>query len=110
MQFCMSIHRETLQATFFSPCLFCAYSYCLDSSLNSTKTRGKVLVCRHAESSMESKLEKSVIVKEAGGVGMVLIDEEDKNIAIPFTIPSSIVGRRTGARLLSYINRTRLIL
>lgn len=58
---------------------------------------------------MESKLEKSIVVKEAGGVGMILIDEEDKNIAIPFTIPSAIVGRRTGGHILSYINRTRLV-
>ncbi|PON53618.1 Subtilase [Trema orientale] len=82
-------------------------SYCLESSLNSTKARGKVLVCRHAESSMESKLEKSIIVKEAGAAGMILIDEEDKNVAIPFVIPSAIVGSRIGAHILSYINRTR---
>lgn len=82
-------------------------SYCLESSLNSTKARGKVLVCRQAESSMESKLEKSVVVKEAGGVGMILVDEADKDVAIPFVIPSAIVGRGTGDRILSYINQTR---
>lgn len=81
-------------------------SFCLDSSLNSTKVRGKVLICRHAEGSSESKLEKSVIVKEAGGVGMVLIDESDKDLAIPFVIPSAIVGRRLGERILSHINHT----
>ncbi|XP_062144552.1 subtilisin-like serine-protease S [Alnus glutinosa] len=82
-------------------------SYCLDSSLNNTKARGKVLVCRHAESSMESKLEKSVVVKEAGGVGMILVDEADKDVAIPFVIPAAIVGRRTADQILSYVNRTR---
>ncbi|KAI4314687.1 hypothetical protein L6164_027573 [Bauhinia variegata] len=82
-------------------------SYCLDSSLNSTKAKGKVLVCRHAESSTESKLAKSKVVKEAGGVGMILIDETDMDVAIPFVIPSAIVGRRIGKRVLSYLNRTR---
>ncbi|KAL5545233.1 hypothetical protein UlMin_009017 [Ulmus minor] len=82
-------------------------SFCLESSLNSTKARGKVLVCRHAESSVESKREKSIVVKEAGGVGMILIDETGKNVAIPFLIPSAIVGMRTGNHILSYINRTR---
>ena len=77
--------------------------------MNKTEARGKVLVCRHAESSMESKREKSVIVKEVGGVGMILIDEEDKNVAIPFVIPSAIVGKRTGDRILSYINHTRFV-
>ncbi|XP_044470598.1 subtilisin-like serine-protease S isoform X2 [Mangifera indica] len=82
-------------------------SYCLESSLNSTKARGKVLVCQHAESSTESKLEKSVIVKEAGGVGMILIDEGDKDVAIPFLIPSAITGKEIGNKILSYINHTR---
>lgn len=82
-------------------------SYCLESSLNSTKARGKVLVCRHAESSMESKLEKSEVVKEAGGVGMILVDEADKDVAIPFGIPAAIVGQRIADWILSYVNQTR---
>ncbi|KAK9285954.1 hypothetical protein L1049_025156 [Liquidambar formosana] len=82
-------------------------SYCLESSLNGTKARGKVLVCRHAESSTESKLAKSVVVKEVGGVGMILIDEADKDVAIPFVIPAAIVGRGIGDKILSYVNHTR---
>lgn len=82
-------------------------SYCLDSSLNSTKAKGKILVCRHSGSTTESKLSKSIVVKEAGGVGMVLIDEADKDVAIPFLIPSAIVGKQAGYHILSYINRTR---
>ncbi|CAN4080409.1 unnamed protein product [Withania somnifera] len=82
-------------------------SYCLDSSLNRTKAKGKVLVCRHAGSSSESKLEKSIIVKEAGAVGMILIDEADNGVAIPFTIPAATVGKRIGKKILAYINNTR---
>ncbi|XP_052196829.1 subtilisin-like serine-protease S [Diospyros lotus] len=82
-------------------------SYCLDSSLNRTKARGKVLVCRHAESSTESKLAKSRVVKAAGGVGMILVDEADRYVAIPFTIPAATVGKRTGNEILTYINQTR---
>lgn len=78
--------------------------------MNSTKARGKVLVCQHAERSTESKLRKSMVVKEAGGVGMILVDEEDKDIAIPFTIPSAIVGMEIGNKILSYISHTRFIL
>ncbi|KAJ7953265.1 Subtilisin-like protease [Quillaja saponaria] len=82
-------------------------SYCLESSLNSTKTKGKVLVCRQAESSVESKLEKSKVVKQAGGAGMILIDETDMEVAIPFIIPSAIVGRGMGEQILSYTRTTR---
>ncbi|KZV19416.1 hypothetical protein F511_08757 [Dorcoceras hygrometricum] len=82
-------------------------SYCLESSLDSTKAKNKVLVCRHAEGTIESKVAKSVVVQEAGGVGMILIDEEDKDIAIPFPIPAAIVGEETGKKILSYIKDTR---
>ncbi|XAR73648.1 Cucumisin [Bertholletia excelsa] len=82
-------------------------SYCLESSLNSTKAQGKVLVCRHAGSSTESKLVKSRVVKAAGGVGMILIDEADKDVAIPFVIPAAIVGKQTGNKILSYIRHSR---
>ncbi|KAI3865900.1 hypothetical protein MKX03_024050 [Papaver bracteatum] len=82
-------------------------SYCLESSLNSTKARGKVLVCRHAESTSESKLAKSKIVRDAGGSGMILIDEVDKDVAIPFVIPAAIVTSEIGDKILSYINHTR---
>ncbi|KAF9587240.1 hypothetical protein IFM89_039548 [Coptis chinensis] len=76
-------------------------SYCLESSLNSTKASGKVVVCRHAGSFSESKLAKSKVVKEAGGVGMILIDEADTDVAIPFAIPAAIVGARIGDCILS---------
>lgn len=82
-------------------------SYCLESSLDSTKVLGKILVCQYAEGSTESKLEKSVVVKEAGGVGMILIDEADKDVAIPFVIPAAIVGKGIGDKILQYINHTR---
>ena len=77
--------------------------------MNSTKARGKVLVCRHSGSSTESKLAKSVVVNEAGGVGMILIDESDKDLAVPFVIPAAIVGKQLGSKILSYINNTRLV-
>ncbi|KAL6959771.1 hypothetical protein U1Q18_039926 [Sarracenia purpurea var. burkii] len=74
---------------------------------SSTKASGKVLVCRHAERSTESKVAKSKVVKAAGGVGMILIDEEDTNVAVPFLTPAAIVGEQRGKKILSYINRTR---
>nr|GMC62517.1 subtilisin-like protease SBT3.9 [Ipomoea batatas] len=82
-------------------------SYCLESSLNRTKAEGKILVCRHAGSSTESKLAKGSVVRKAGGIGMVLIDDANNDVAIPFSIPAATVGRRVGNKILSYIRRTR---
>lgn len=67
-------------------------------------------MCRHAERSTESKVAKSTLVKEAGGAGMILIDETGlQDVAIPFVIPSVVVGVRTGHHILSYINNTRSV-
>lgn len=99
---------SSFQGALYLLSLICC-SYCLDSSLNSSKVSGKVLVCRHADSSADSKLAKSVVVKAAGGVGMILVDEQDKDVAIPFVIPAATVGTRAGNLILSYINNTRFI-
>ncbi|KAH9302818.1 hypothetical protein KI387_014401, partial [Taxus chinensis] len=82
-------------------------SFCLNSSLDKSKVRGKILACLHPEGSSETRLSKSQTVQAAGGVGMILIDEIDKNIAIPFVIPSAVVGGKVGAEILRYINSTR---
>ncbi|XP_031388112.1 subtilisin-like protease SBT5.6 isoform X2 [Punica granatum] len=107
--FDMNVSMSIISASEANAGYFTPYqsSYCLESSLNRTKARGKVLVCRHSGSSTESKLEKSKVVKEAGGVGMILIDDADQDVAIPFVIPSAIVGRRTGSKILSYIKHMR---
>ncbi|KAG5069582.1 hypothetical protein AAZX31_01G143200 [Glycine max] len=106
----MSASRRLIDASEAFTGYFTPYqsSYCVDSSLDKTKAKGKVLVCRHTEYSGESKLEKSKIVKEAGGVGMILIDEANQGVSTPFVIPSAVVGTKTGERILSYINRTRM--
>ncbi|EMY35701.1 subtilisin-like extracellular serine protease [Arthrobacter crystallopoietes BAB-32] len=44
---------------------------CLPASLDSTKTTGKIVVC---ERGVNPRVEKSQVVKDAGGVGMVLVN------------------------------------
>lgn len=88
------------------PNLFC--SFCLQSSLNKTMAEGKILVCRQTERSLESKLAKSTEVKNAGGVGMILIDEMNNDVAVPFNLPAASIGLQTGDQILSYAaNNTR---
>lgn len=64
-------------------------------------------MCRHMDSTSESRLTKSLVVKKAGGVGMILIDESEDHVAVPFVIPASTVGKAMGDTILSYINSTR---
>ncbi|CAD5168073.1 unnamed protein product [Musa acuminata subsp. malaccensis] len=82
-------------------------SFCLDSSLNTTKARGKILICRHSGSAAEPRLEKSLVVQKAGGLGMVMIDEAENDVAIPFAIPTATVRKEIGNKIFSYVNHTR---
>eukprot|EP00249_Psilotum_nudum_P036263 c6675_g1_i1 orf=482-2788(-) len=82
-------------------------SYCLNSSLDPTKVKGQIVVCQHPGDYADSRLAKSQVVKAVGGVGMVLIDESDQDIAIPFDLPATLVGSEAGKDILSYINSSR---
>ncbi|XP_038983926.1 subtilisin-like serine-protease S [Phoenix dactylifera] len=107
--FQMNTSARTISASEANAGYFTPYqsSFCLDSSLNRTKTRGKILICRHVDSSSESRVAKSLVVKQAGGVGMILINELEDDVAIPFAIPAAAVGRVAGDKILSYVNNTR---
>uniref|UniRef100_A0A0E0AC14 Subtilisin-like protease n=1 Tax=Oryza glumipatula TaxID=40148 RepID=A0A0E0AC14_9ORYZ len=82
-------------------------SLCLDSSLNRTKARGKILICHRAKGSSDSRVSKSMVVKEAGALGMILIDEMEDHVANHFALPATVVGKATGDKILSYISSTR---
>lgn len=38
---------------------------------------------------------------------MILIDELDNDVAVPFAIPAASVGKQVGNEILSYVNSTR---
>lgn len=80
----------------------------MDSSLNETRVKGKILVCRHSESSSDSTVQQSEIVKRAGAAGMILIDETGYHVAAPFVLPATSVDREVGDKIISYLNTTRL--
>ncbi|GJM97949.1 hypothetical protein PR202_ga14915 [Eleusine coracana subsp. coracana] len=94
-----TISASEANAGFFTP-----YQ---SSSLDRTKVRGKILVCRHAEDSYESRISKSMNVKKAGAAGMILIDEMGDHVASQFVLPGTSIGKEMGDRILSYTSRTR---
>ncbi|XP_057968572.1 subtilisin-like serine-protease S [Malania oleifera] len=80
--------------------------FCLESFLSSAKATGKVVVCHNGDET-DKRVEQSKVVKEAGGVGMILVDEAYTGVGFSFLIPGASVGRTTGNKILSYINETR---
>ncbi|KAJ4758286.1 Subtilisin-like protease sbt3.9 [Rhynchospora pubera] len=99
-----TISASEANAAYFTPS---QSSFCLDSSLNETKAKGKILVCRHSGSSSDSRVEKSEIVKRAGAAGMILIDETEYRVATPFVLPATSVNREVGDKIMSYLNTAR---
>ncbi|KAF0931433.1 hypothetical protein E2562_004560, partial [Oryza meyeriana var. granulata] len=99
-----TISASEANAGYFTPY---QSSFCLDSSLNRTKARGKILICHHAKSSSDSHVSKSMVVKKAGALGMILIDEMEDHVANHFALPGTVVGKATGDTILSYISSTR---
>ncbi|RWV90588.1 hypothetical protein GW17_00047195 [Ensete ventricosum] len=51
------------------------------------------LIYRHSGSAAEPRFGKSLVVEKAGGLGMVMIDEEENDVAIPFAIPAVTVRK-----------------
>ncbi|KAG6549558.1 hypothetical protein Mapa_008939 [Marchantia paleacea] len=83
---------------------------CLNYSLDPTKVKGKIVVCKHPIGSVFTKEDKCDVVKEVGGAGVIFIDEFDKSVASTFTLPTAVVSSSDGEKILSYINSTRWFL
>jgi hypothetical protein len=68
--------------------------------LDPDKAKGKIVVCRRAEN---PRLDKSQAVKDAGGVGMVLIDFGSELAADAHVIPSVHLTLNDGESVASYM-------
>lgn len=99
-----TIAASEVNAGYFTPY---QSSLCLDSSLNRTKAKGKILICRRNQGSSESRLSTSMVVKEAGAAGMILIDEMEDHVANRFAVPGVTVGKAMGDKIVSYVKSTR---
>ncbi|KAK0583303.1 hypothetical protein LWI29_035551 [Acer saccharum] len=75
-----------------------ASKFCLNGTLNETLVTGKIVVCEGAGG---NKYEKSENVKQAKGVGMILINSVgDELIADPHILPTARVGNTTGGNFI----------
>ncbi|KAL9383906.1 hypothetical protein Peur_024229 [Populus x canadensis] len=79
---------------------------CYPESLDPTKVRGKIVYCLGG---MIPDVEKSLVVAQAGGVGMILADQSAESSSMPqgFFVPTSVVSAIDGLSVLSYIYSTK---
>ncbi|KAL3686778.1 hypothetical protein R1sor_013087 [Riccia sorocarpa] len=76
---------------------FCSYG-----TLDKEVVKGKIVVC--FSSFID---ENDDVIYEAGGVGLITMDELEEQIAFPFSIPASSVDLISGYQILRYINTTK---
>ncbi|KAF0916781.1 hypothetical protein E2562_011615 [Oryza meyeriana var. granulata] len=79
---------------------------CLPGSLDAAKVSGKIVVCTRG---VNARVEKGLVVKQAGGVGMVLCNDAANGedvIADPHLIAAAHVSYSQCINLLSYLGST----
>ncbi|KQJ93460.1 subtilisin-like protease SBT5.3 [Brachypodium distachyon] len=76
---------------------------CLPGSLDQAKVKGKIVVCTRG---VNGRMQKGQVVKEAGGIGMVLCNDEssgDSTDADPHVIPAAHCSFSQCKDLLTYL-------
>jgi hypothetical protein len=79
---------------------------CFPGSLDSDKVRGKIVVCTRG---VNARVEKGLVVKQAGGVGMVLCNDAGNGedvIADPHLIAAAHVSYSQCINLFNYLGST----
>ncbi|XP_058087484.1 subtilisin-like serine-protease S [Magnolia sinica] len=77
-------------------------SFCQRDSLNPTLINSKIVVCL-IESVTDNRTDKSVVVNDGGGVGMILIDPIAKDVGFQFVIPAALIGLEEAQELQAYL-------
>ncbi|CAM0951913.1 unnamed protein product [Alopecurus aequalis] len=81
---------------------------CIEGSLDKTKAEGKIVMCMRGKN---ARVEKGETVHRAGGVGLVLANDEstgNEMIADAHVLPATHITYPDGVALLAYMNSTRL--
>lgn len=77
-------------------------SFCKNNTLDHhTLIKGKIVLCM-IEASTDNRREKCIFVRESGGVGMILIDPNAKDIGFQFVIPATLIGQEEAQELQAY--------
>lgn len=76
---------------------------CMTGSLNPELVRGKIVLC---DRGVNPRVQKGSVVKEAGGIGMVLANTAangDELVADAHLLPATAVGETTGKTIKEYL-------
>ncbi|XP_059439865.1 subtilisin-like protease SBT1.5 [Corylus avellana] len=82
-------------------------THCLPNTLDANKVRGKIVVCDRGGG---SRVEKSVVVKEAGGIGVVVANVDGLGeglLADPYLSPGLEITESARRTVLKYISSSK---
>ncbi|KAL3618695.1 hypothetical protein CASFOL_037514 [Castilleja foliolosa] len=82
--------------------------FCMSGSLSSTQVMGKIVIC--VRGGNMSRVGKGQVVKEAGGVAMILandVDQGEETIADAHFLPAVSVGASAAKAIITYTNSSR---
>ncbi|KAJ7966548.1 Subtilisin-like protease [Quillaja saponaria] len=77
---------------------------CTTGSLIPTKVSGKIVICDRGGN---PRVEKGIVVKEAGGIGMILANSEyygEELVADSHALPAAAVGQKSGDAIKNYVS------
>ncbi|KAJ1440667.1 Peptidase S8/S53 domain [Sesbania bispinosa] len=77
-------------------------SFCKNNTLDPTLIKGKIVICT-IETFTDDRREKAIVIKKGGGVGMILIDHNARDVGFQFVIPSTLIGQDAVEELQAYI-------
>ncbi|MED6132930.1 hypothetical protein PIB30_023477 [Stylosanthes scabra] len=81
--------------------------YCTEHSLDQSLVKGKIVAC---EKGLNSRTEKGMVVKKAGGAGMILLNSDsqgDELLADPHILPATSLGFSESNIVRNYIQTSR---
>eukprot|EP00249_Psilotum_nudum_P022974 c28707_g1_i4 orf=29-2068(-) len=84
-----------------------AGNLCFVNSLDPEKVKGKIVACLRG---LNERVEKGEAVRDAGGVGMILmndLEDGDSIIDDPHVLPATNIVAQDGASLFEYMKKTR---
>ncbi|KAL1322107.1 hypothetical protein HN51_067041 [Arachis hypogaea] len=81
--------------------------YCTENSLDQNLVKGKIVAC---EKGLNSRTEKGMVVKKAGGAGMILLNSESQGgelLADPHILPATSLGASESSIVRNYIRTSK---
>lgn len=85
--------------------MFISLRNCVPSTLDDEIVKGKIVVCDNDNGGI--KEQKRDVVEGLGGIGIVVIDDEQRSVPSKYTFPTTVISTKDAADIYSYLNSTK---